>query len=332
MAFYDLPREELPHYKPERREEKDFDAFWAQTLADTAKYPLDAHFAPYAPVLDSVEVLDVSFSGYGGQRVAGWLVLPAASLRPSLPAYRKGRLPCVVEFIGYGGGRSFPWDWLFWAAAGYAHFVMDSRGQGSSWSPGDTPDEGPSGPSVPGVMTRGIESPETYYYRRIMADTVRAIEAAASHPAVDPERIAVTGGSQGGGLSIAAAALSKHVRFLMPDVPFLCHYRRATEITDTDPYGEIARYLHTKRDEEERVFKTLSYFDGLNFAFRTKIPALYSVGLMDTICPPSTVYAAYNWHSGPKEIRVYPYNNHEGGGPFHARERLAFARERFDSL
>jgi cephalosporin-C deacetylase len=331
MAFYDLPRKELQEYRPERREEKDFDAFWTSTMSETSSRPLDARFAPYASGLEALETLDVSFAGYGGQRVAGWLVLPAARLRPTLSTFRDGRIPCVVEFVGYGGGRSFPWDHLFWAAAGCAHFVMDSRGQGSAWSPGDTPDDAPSGPAIPGCMTRGIESPESYYYRRIMADAVRAIEAAAAHAAVDPERIAVTGGSQGGGLAIAAAGLSRRVRFLMPDVPFLCHYRRATEITDVDPYGEIARYLHTHRDSEDATFKTLSYFDGLNFAARTKVPALYSVGLMDTICPPSTVYAAYNWHAGPKEIRVYPYNNHEGGGPFHAREKLAFAKERFAS-
>ncbi len=331
MAFYDLPRDELPKYRPERREEEDFDSFWASTVADAAKHPLAPRFEAHPAGLDSVEVLDASFAGYGGQRVAGWLILPAASLRPSLPLYRRGLLPCMVEFLGYGGGRAFPWDFLLWASAGYAHFVMDSRGQGSSWSPGDTADEGVSGPAVPGFMTRGIESPETYYYRRIMTDAVRAIEAAVTHPAVDPERVAVTGASQGGGLSIAAAALSKRVGFLMPEVPFLCHYRRATEITDDGPYGEIARYLRTHRDSEERCFRTLSYFDGLNFAARTKVPTLYSVGLMDTICPPSTVYAAYNWHAGPKEIRVYTYNNHEGGGTFHARERLAFARRRFAS-
>lgn len=331
MAFYDLPREKLVRYKPERREEKDFDSFWASTLEDAASRPLDARFNPVKG-LEAMEVFDASFTGYGGQRVAAWLVLPAAALRPSLPACRGGKLPCVVEYLGYGGGRSFPWDHLFWAAAGYAHFTMDNRGQGSTWSPGDTPDEGPSGPAFPGCMTRGIESPETYYYRRIIADAVRAIEAAASHPAVDPERIAVAGGSQGGGLSIAVAALSKSVRFLMPEVPFLCHYRRAVEITDGDPYGEIRRYLGTHRDDEEKSFRTLSYFDGLNFASRTGIPALYSVGLMDNTCPPSTVYAAYNWHAGPKEIRVYPFNDHEGGGPFHAREKLAFARERFAAL
>ncbi len=332
MAFYDLPRDELPSYKPARREEKDFDAFWAATLADAGRYPLDPRFEPFPFGLDAVEAFDASFAGFGGQRVKAWLVLPAAALRPALPGFRSGKLPCVVEFIGYGGGRSLPCDWLVWAAAGYAHFVMDSRGQGASWSPGDTADDGASGPSVPGVMTRGIDSPETYYYRRIMTDAARAVEAAAAHPAVDPERIAVTGGSQGGGLSIAAAALSGRVGFLMPDVPFLCHYRRATEITDTDPYGEITRYIHTRREAEELAFRTLSYFDGLNFAARTKVPALYSVGLMDTICPPSTVYAAYNWHAGPKDIRVYSYNNHEGGGPYQTREKIAFAKKRFSSI
>lgn len=331
MAIYDLSREELVKYRPERREEGDFDAFWQATLADADRHSLDPRFAPY-PALEAVEVFDASFAGYEGQRVAAWLILPAAALRPSLSTCHSGRLPCIVEYIGYGGGRGFPWDWLLWASAGYAHFVMDSRGQGSTWSPGDTPDAAASGPAIPGYMTRGIEAPEGYYYRRIMTDAVRAVEAAAAHPAVDAERIAVTGTSQGGGLCLAAAALSKKVRFLMPEVPFLCHYRRATELTDEDPYGEIVRYLHTHRDDEERSFRCLSYFDGVNFAARTKVPALYSVGLMDTICPPSTVYAAYNWHAGPKELRVYPYNNHEGGGTFQAREKLRFARESFAAL
>jgi len=331
MAFYDLPREELVRYRPERREEKDFDSFWDSTLEESATYALDPRYTPTAG-LEALETFDVSFAGFAGQRVKAWLILPAPALRPSLSAYRGGKLPCVVEYIGYGGGRGFPWDWLLWASAGFAHFVMDSRGQGSSWSPGDTGDEAASGPAIPGYMTRGIEAPETYYYRRIMTDAVRAIEAAAGHSAVDGDRIAVTGVSQGGGLCVAAAALSKQVRFLMPEVPFLCHYRRATEITDADPYGEIVRYLHTQRDAEERSFRCLSYFDGVNFAARTRIPALYSVGLMDTICPPSTVYAAYNWHGGPKELKVYPYNNHEGGGTFHAREKLRFAREGFAAL
>ena len=140
---------------------------------------------------------------------------------------------------------------------------------------------------------------------------------------IDPKRIAVTGGSQGGGIAIAAAALEP-VAALAPDVPFLCHYRRATEIVATHPYGEITQYLKMHRDQLEQVFSTLSYFDGINFAKRTSSPALYSVGLMDDICPPSTVYAAFNHHAGQKEIRVYPYNNHEGGQSVQGLEKLRF--------
>ncbi|MER3483666.1 MAG: acetylxylan esterase, partial [Meiothermus sp.] len=146
-----------------------------------------------------------------------------------------------------------------------------------------------------------------------------------SRAEVDPARIAVTGGSQGGGISLAVAALAE-VQAAMPDVPFLCHYRRATEIIDTAPYNEIAIYCKIHRDKVETVFNTLSYFDGVNFAARSRAKALFSVGLMDDICPPSTVYAAYNHYMGPKEIRVYPYNNHEGGESFQTLEKLRFLR------
>jgi cephalosporin-C deacetylase len=118
--------------------------------------------------------------------------------------------------------------------------------------------------------------------------------------------------------------LSLVVKVSMPDVPFLCHFRRATEIVDTMPYQEIGRYLMTHRDKVETVFHTLSYFDGMNFAARARAAALFSVGLMDEVCPPSTVYAAYNHYAGPKQIRVWPFNQHEGGGSHQAMEKLRF--------
>ncbi len=317
MAFFDLPLDQLQTYKPERSEPADFDTFWQTTLTAARQHPLEATFDRVDYGLKMIEAYDVTFSGYNGQRIKGWLLTPVL---------RAGKLPCVVEYIGYGGGRGFPTDWLVWASAGYAHLVMDTRGQGSAWSKGDTPDPEPDGssPHHPGFMTRGIQKPETYYYRRVFTDAVRAIEAAQSHPAIDPERIAVTGGSQGGGISIAAAGLSKTVKVAMPDVPFLCHYRRATQITDAHPYQEIARYSMVHRDQIDTVFKTLGYFDGVNFATRAQAQALFSVGLMDEICPPSTVYAAYNHWAGAKQMRVWEYNHHEGGGQHQTVEKVRF--------
>lgn len=320
MPFFDLPLEELEQYKPGRKEPSDFDTFWKTTLDSSRASALDATFERVDYGLKSVETYDVTFSGYGGQRVKGWLLLPIQ---------RTGKLPCVVEYIGYGGGRGFPTEWLLWSSMGYAHLVMDTRGQGSRWRKGDTPDLEPDGsnPQHPGFMTRGILKPETYYYRRVFTDGARAVEAAQSHPAIDAERIAVTGGSQGGGISIAVAALSPAVKVAMPDVPFLCHYRRATQLVATHPYGEISTYCTVHRDKIEQVFNTLSYFDGVNFAARAGAQALFSVGLMDDICPPSTVYAAYNHYNGQKQIRIWEYNNHEGGGSYQDLEKVRFLSE-----
>ena len=314
MAFYDLPLKELQTYKPERVEPADFDSFWASTLAEARKHPLDAKFVQVDAGLKLVETFDVTFSGYGGQPVKGWLILPKE---------RAAKIPCVVEFIGYGGGRGFVFDWLIWACSGYAHFVMDTRGQGSNWKPGDTPDlfDG-ANPFYPGFMTQGVLEPKNYYYRRVFTDAVRAVEAARSHPAVDSTRVAACGGSQGGGITLAVSGLMPDLSVSMPDVPFLCHYRRATEVTDGFPYGEISQYLHCHRDQVEQVFNTLSYFDGVNFSARAEARALFSVGLMDTICPPSTVYAAFNHYKGEKTINYYTYNNHEGGDSFQRSAQL----------
>jgi len=163
-------------------------------------------------------------------------------------------------------------------------------------------------------MTRGIESRETYYYRRVFVDAVRAIEAARSLDLIDESRVAVFGGSQGGGMAMAAAGLVPDVAALVANVPFLCDFPRATVITDNDPYKEIGRYLATHRHATDRVQETLSYFDGVNFARRALAPAHLSTALMDPICPPSTVFAAYNNYGGPKDITVWRYNGHDGGG------------------
>jgi cephalosporin-C deacetylase len=315
--IFDMPLQQLKTYLPPREEPGDFDTFWQQTLTEARGFPLRTIFEPVDFGLRTVDTLDATFNGYGGQPIKGWLLLPRE---------RKGKLPCVVEFIGYGGGRGFPIDWLVWSSVGFAHLVVDTRGQGSAWLQGDTSDPEPEGsnPHVPGFMTRGILDPQTYYYRRVFTDAVRAVEAAKTHPAVDDERIAITGGSQGGGITLAVGALDPSVPVVMPDVPFLCHYRRATEITDAAPYNEITKYCQTHRDKVDAVFRTLAYCDGVNFAARCRARALFSAGLMDLVCPPSTVFAAYNHFAGPKEINVYRYNNHEGGGNHQTIRKINF--------
>jgi cephalosporin-C deacetylase len=309
VAQFDLPIAELRTYAPDLAEPADLDRFWVDTLAAARGHDLATTFVPVDSGLTAIDTLDVTYAGFGGSPIRGWLHLPAT---------RRGPLPAVVEYIGYGGGRGLAHEKVLWAAAGYAHFVMDTRGQGSTWAVGDTADPDATGsPAHPGFMTQGILDPATYYYRRVYTDAVRAIEAVRSHPDVDPGRVAVTGGSQGGGLSIAAASLADGLIATMPDVPFLSDFPRALTLKDEDPYGEIVRYLKSHRDHVDRALATLAYFDVSILGRRASAPALFSVGLMDETCPPSTVYAAFNRYGGPKEIREYPYNDHEGGQGFH---------------
>jgi cephalosporin-C deacetylase len=314
MALFDLPLDELRDYRPRLSEPADFDQFWDKTLTEAREYDLDARFERVETGLSEVEVHDVTFSGFGGHPVKGWFVHPARA---------RGPLPVVVQYIGYGGGRGLAHTHLMWAAAGLAHFVMDTRGQGSASGPGDTADPVGAGPAHPGVLTRGVLDPYEYYYRRVYTDGVRAVEAARSHPLVDASRVAVTGHSQGGAISLAVGGLVPDLVAIAPDVPFLCHFRRAATLTDRHPYREIGLYLKTHRGQDERVFTTLSYFDGVHFAARGRAPALFSTALEDGICPPSTVFAAFNAYAGEdKQIEVYTFNDHEGGGPFQQAVQL----------
>jgi cephalosporin-C deacetylase len=326
MPMFDLPLDDLVSYRPEVAEPADFDAFWTETVADARSFPLAAEFTLMENKLALIDTYDVTFSGFGGSAVKAWLHVPAGA---------SGPLPTVVQYHGYSGGRGFPHSYTLWAQAGYAHFVMDTRGQG--WSIGggsSTPDSSIDAGLIhtPGFMTAGITDPTSYYYRRVYADAIRLLEAARESPLVDPAKIVVTGGSQGGGITLAAAGIAPLAGIDLlgaaPDVPFLCHFRRATQLTDRLPYAEITEYLAGWRDHEDAVYRTLSYFDGVNLGRRATASALFSVGLMDDVCPPSTVFAAYNHYGSrasgdiSKDINVYSHNQHEGGAGYQLSAQL----------
>jgi cephalosporin-C deacetylase len=323
MAFYDLPLGELEAYDPQLPAPADLADFWSATLAESRAATIDPTWVRVETGLVGAQTYDVTFSGFGGDPVKAWLHLPAGGAGP---------LPVVVQYVGYGGGRGLAHEAGTWVLSGRAHLVVDTRGQGTTWSTGGTADPHGSGPATPGYLTRGVLDPATYYYRRVYTDAVLAVDALAGLPRVDPTRVAIAGGSQGGGITLAVAALRDDLIAAMPDVPFLCDFKRATTLIDADPYGEIVRYLKANRDKVEEVFATLAYFDGAVLSRRSTAPALFSVALMDQICPPSTVYAAYNAYAGPKDIRVYAFNDHEGGSQFQVAEQLRWLRDLSDPL
>ena len=337
MALIEFDLEELQNYRPEVAEPDDFDSFWAETLSIVAAQDLNPTFELIDNQLALIDSYDVRFTGWGGTRIRAWLHVPVRSR----PAGTPEPLPCVVQYLGYSGGRGLPYANTIYAQAGYAHLIMDTRGQG--WSTGGvdpTPDDVPEAGlhHTPGFMTSGIADPHTYYYRRVYADTIRALLTAAASPLVDQTRLVVTGASQGGGLSIAAAGLAPQAGITLlgcaPDVPFLCHFRRAVALTDAHPYGEITQFLSGWRDQVPAAERTLSYFDGVNLAKRALAPTLFSVALMDPVCPPSTVFAAYHAYGeqagqSDKHIAVYTHNTHEGGADYQLGARLAWFGQLF---
>lgn len=312
MAQIDMPRAELEQYRPPIDRPADFDQFWDRVLAEVAALPRDLELEPIDYPVRHALVYRATFHGIGGAKIVGWYMRPEGD----------GPFPAIAGYHGYSGNRGEPWGYLPWVAEGYAVLTIDVRGQGGESEDNQTYRPG----AVAGWMTRGVEDPEAYFFRDVYGDVVQTVEVLAARPEVDKSRIGSMGGSQGGGLSLVAAALNPRVVATVPDVPFLCHFRRAHVVSDTAPYREFDDYLLRHPQREAQMWNTLRYFDVLNLADRIRCPALVSVGLKDLVCPPSTIYAVYNHLQGPKELAVYPAHGH-AVPEIHATRRLAWFKQ-----
>lgn len=308
MAYFDLPLHELQTYRPALTRRPDFDQFWRDTLTESSAQPLDLRLEPLDLPYMGVRLFRVVYAGWHGAAIVGLYATPVG----------RGPFPGIAMYHGYSWHRPEPFELLSWVSQGYAVLAIDVRGQ--SGESGDT--LGYPGGHVPGFLTLGIGDPHRYYYRGVYVDALRALEVLAAQPEVDPARIGITGGSQGGGITLAAAALSGigaaynlpaggRVRAAVAEIPFLCHFERAATLMDAGPYQEIGSYCRRSGVVPAAVFHTLSYFDGMNLADRINAPTLVTVGLMDTICPPSTIFAAYNHITAPKEVFVSQFGEHE---------------------
>lgn len=297
MPSIDMPLDQLRQYKPSLYREADFETYWETTIAEATRQPLNAELIPYRLPAKGLECFAVRFDGYKGGRIAGWYVRPDS----------RGKFPGVVVYHGYSGRGTRPLDLLTYAAQGMCVLSMDCRGQNGQSTDAGAYTEGHQS----GWMTQGIRDPQTYYYRYVYADAVRALEVLARRDEVDADRIAVTGVSQGGGLTLAAAALSERPILALPDIPFMCDYRRAINITPAGPYPEITAFLKSFPDLYETALRTLSYCDCLNLAPWITCRTVISNGLCDDVCPPSTIFAAYNHITAEKQMEVYPFHKHE---------------------
>ncbi|MBU8785965.1 MULTISPECIES: acetylxylan esterase [Bacillus] len=311
---YDLPLEQLYQYKPEKTALDDFQEFWEESLGELAKEKAEPQLERYDYPADGVNVYWLTYRSIGGAHIKGWYAVPG----------RKGPHPAIVKYHGYNASYDGDiHDIVNWALHGYAAFGMLVRGQNGSEDTSGSPHG-----HVPGWMTKGILDPKTYYYRYVYLDAVRALEVVKGFAEVDEKRIGVIGASQGGGLAIAVSALSDIPAAAVSEYPYLSNFQRAIDTAIDQPYLEINSFFkrNGSADIERKAMNTLSYFDIMNLAESVKAPVLMSIGLVDTITPPSTVFAAYNHLNTEKELKVYRYFGHEFIPAFQT-EKLAFLRK-----
>jgi cephalosporin-C deacetylase len=298
---------ELRDYRSAQVLPADFADFWGATLVAGRARAWQPQAVPVETGLTAIDVFDLSFAGFDGDPVHAWL---------RLPRHRNGPLPAVVHFSGYGAGRGDAIDDLTWSAAGYAHLIMDTRGQGD----GGTPD-GVHGAAT-GYITRGLESPASYYYRRVFADAALLVDAARALPEVDATRVALIGNSQGGGIALAAAYLADDVTAVLAQAPFLADIPGALRLSDRYPYRELSDLFARDRARLSTAMTTLQYFDVVNFGRLAHVPGWFSCGLLDDISPAATTFAVHNEYGAAREIISWPFNGHEAGGSLDRRRAL----------
>ena len=302
MAVFEMPLDELRSYGGRNPKPGDFDAYWTKALLELQSTPARVELLPHDNPARFAECFDLWFTGVGDARIHAQYLRPRGS----------GPHPAVLQFHGYSGNAGDWFDKLAWPAQGVAVAVLEVRGQG-----GQSEDVGGvKGTTLRGQLIRGLsDHPDKLLFRQIFLDTVQLARVVMSFPEVDPKRMAALGGSQGGGLTLACAALEPRIARAAPMFPFLCDYQRVWEMDlAREAYEELTYYFKRfdpTHEHEHEVFERLGYIDVQHLADRITASVLMTTSLMDTVCPPSTQFAAYNKIRSPKEMVLYPDFGHE---------------------
>lgn len=303
MPLTDMPLEKLREYQGRNPRPADFDEYWDKALAEMHSIDPQVELVPKKTGSRTCYYFDLFFTGVGGARVRAKYIRPKNVPEPH---------PAVVIFHGYSGQSGDFWTQRGWAAEGFSSAAIDCRGQG-----GISEDVGGvKGNTLRGHIIRGLyDSPDKLLYRSIFLDCAQLARIMMSMPEVDESRVGAVGGSQGGGLTLACAALEPRIKRAAPVFPFLCDYKRVWEMDmingayqELQTYFKMFDWLHEREDE---AFTKLGYIDVQHLAPRIKAEVKMFTGLMDTCCPPSTQFAAYNKITSPKEVVIYPDYGHE---------------------
>ena len=304
MPLVDLPLAVLEQYQGRNPKPADFDAFWDASLAEMHAIDPQVELTPYKLDQRVADCYELRFTGIGGARIFAKLLMPKKIEKPT---------SAVIGFHGYSM-HSGDWaDKLNYVANGSIVVHMDCRGQG-----GQSEDVGGvQGTTLNGHIIRGLnDSPQHLLYRQIFLDTAQLAGIVMAMPEVDATRVGASGGSQGGGLTLACAALEPRIARAAPVFPFLSDYQRVWEMDlATNAYSELKTFFRNHDPRHQRkneIFERLGYIDVQHLAPRIQAEVMMGIGLMDTITPPSTQFAAYNKIRAPKHHVIYPDFGHEG--------------------
>jgi cephalosporin-C deacetylase len=301
--MFDMPLEQLYEYHGRNPRPDDFDAFWDRALAEMRAVDPEVELVRADFRVPFADCFHLYFTGVGGARVHAKLVRPQQVDEPG---------PAVLMFHGYSGSSGDWADKLGYAAAGFTVAALDCRGQG-----GLSEDvSGVRGYTWRGHIVRGLDDePEKLLFRQIFLDTAQLARIVMEMPGVDGDRLGATGGSQGGGLTLACVALEPRIKRAAPLYPFLCDYQRVWEMDlggiAYDELREWFRRFDPLHEREEEVFTHLGYVDVQHLAPRIQAEVMLTVGLTDQVCLPSTQFAAYNKIRAEKSLRIYPDYGHE---------------------
>ncbi|MCX6023559.1 MAG: acetylxylan esterase [Chloroflexi bacterium] len=270
----------------------DIAAFWQETRTQLDRIPLDVVVAP-APEQSGREyqTFRVTMTSYDGIRIRAWYSVPKN-------ATPRRRYPAVLATPGYGGDKPIP---VALVQTGYAVLTLFPRGQGESRAEWELA----SGTK----LTSCLADREQYYYRGAYMDSVRGVDFLTAQPEVDPGRIAAWGRSQGGGLTLAVAALDHRLAAAVAEEPFLCNFPVAVHLI-SQPYRELHDYLADHPREREASMATLAFFDPMELVDAVTCPTLVNIGLSDQVCPQETILPVFARLRCLKGLLVYPGLDH----------------------
>ncbi|WP_438447988.1 alpha/beta fold hydrolase [Gorillibacterium sp. sgz5001074] len=304
MPMLDMPLAQLKEYRGCTPKPSDYDEYWERALEEMRQTDPQVELIPSEFTTPFADCFDLYFTGVRGARVHAKYVRPKHTSAPH---------PAIIQFHGYTGNAG---DWenkLQYAALGFSVAALDARGQGGLSE--DT--GGVKGTTMNGHFIRGLnDHPDQLLFRHIFLDTAQLARIVMSFDEVDADRVGAMGGSQGGALAIACAALEPRIKKVAPVYPFLSDYKRVWDMDlAKDAYAELRtffRHFDPQHENEQEIFTRLGYIDIQNLAPRIRAEVLIGVGLMDSICPPSTQFAAINKMTAPVQLEIYPDFGHEG--------------------